>query len=318
MGVIDDFTLYPYSKCIRHTSGTTVYTVTEFYSWIQNLMDEPAYLSYEAPIKYNTPTSFTMLNGWFIDNGDGSNALQYLKGGSIDTLGYDTIDDPVYMLDLNNDGATYAAFIAGDKDKTFRDDATNVGPVLAYKNNWPVTNEGRVWVRDTRAVPATIADNSVCDVDTGTGAGWAEGASVNGDETYTNLYTIADFPGSPNPQVYVYQNNWKTGTSERISEWSGLSNFDRGTIDILIPVKLGGSLIDSGLVRVRVRQTGDTFTFVDADLSSGSRTPVSTETGKDSVNITTGEHYMFYDGATSPSISTGDVIQDISTGTGAA
>ena len=86
MAIQNDFTIYPDSKVIRHTSGTTVYSAVAFYSYLQDWADEPGHLTYENPIRFNTPTSFTMLNGWFLDDGDGSNILQYLTGGGIDTL----------------------------------------------------------------------------------------------------------------------------------------------------------------------------------------------------------------------------------------
>jgi len=273
-----------------------------------DMFDEPGYMTYQRPMKYNTPTSYTMLNGWFLDNGDGSNILQYLTGGSIQTTGYSTIDDPVYMLDM--DGPT-TDFIASDKDKDIEDDgaANDVGPLLAYLNDYPVSGEARIWVRDTNS-NGTIADGSAITVEGGTGAGDANGASVSGDELYPNLYTIASFPGSPNPQVYIFQNG------ERIAEWSAFTNWDRGSIDVLIPVQLGGSLIDSGNVTVFARQTGDTFTFVEADLSSGARTPVATETASDEVNVTKGEWYLLYDNEAGAGFAENDVIQNTATDSG--
>jgi hypothetical protein len=253
MAIKDDFAVYPYSKGIRHVSGTTVYSVVAFYSMLQDLFDEPGFMSYQEAIKFNTPTSFTMLNGWFLDDGDGSNILQYLTGGSIDTSGYSTISDPVRMLDLT--GTT--DWIAGDKDKTITDDAASVGPLLSYKNDYPVANSARIWVRDT-ATHGAIAGASTVATATGTGGGTASGASVSGDEIYTNLYTIASFPTDVSPQVYLYQKHPVTGLYVRVAEWSAFSNWDRGSIDVLIPVKLGGTLVDSGLATafVHLRRSG--------------------------------------------------------------
>jgi hypothetical protein len=311
MAIQDDFTIYPYSKVIRHTSGTTVYTVTAFYSWLMDTFDEPGYMTYQRPMKYDTPTSFTMLNGWFLDDGDGSNILQYLTGGSILTSGQGTVDDPVYMLDMDN----LTAFVSSDKDKTITDDGSDVGPLLAYKNNYASAGLARIWVRDTNS-NGQIADNSVIATTSGTGGGNANGASASGDDIYTNIYTIAAFPGSPNPQVYIYQDHPQSGARVRIAEWSAFTNWDRGSIDVLIPVQYAGTLIDSGNVTVLVRQTGDTFTYVVSDLSSGSRTPVATETQADTVNITKGEHYLLYDGGSAGAFSAGDVIQDTATNSG--
>ncbi len=317
MALIDDFTVYPYSKVIRHSnaSSDTVYTVQAFYSWLMDLFDEPAYLSYENPVRYNTPTQYTLVNGWFIDNGDGSEALKYLKGGSILTSGY---ADDVIVIDLDDNSTSYTAFIASDKDKTVNDDASDIGPLLGYKNNYPATDRGRCWVRDTNT-NGTIADNSAVTVDSGTGSAFANGSSYTGDETYTNLYSIASFPSDIEPQVYVFQQD-PDGTETRLAEWSFTDQFDRGTVDIILPVKVGGSLINSGQIDIFARQSGDLFTHVSAvDLSAGSRTPVALETTADEVNLTATEYnnvdyYLFFDTQLN-SISVDDIITDIDTAT---
>ena len=314
MAIQDDFTIFPDSKVVRHTSGTTVYTLTQFHSYLMDAFDEPGFLSYAAPIKFNTPTSFTMINGWFLDDGDGlaaaadGNILQYLTGGGIDTLGYATVADPVYMLDMDNT----VDFTDADQDAIIEDGGTPVGPLLAFKNDYPSAGLARIWLRDTRGTPATIANDSVITTLTaGPGAGDAFGASVNGDEIYHNLFTIAAFPTDVSPQVYIYQNHPQSGTRVRIAEWSAFTNWDRGSIDVLIPVKLGGTLIDSGNITTFVRQTGDTFTFVESTLSTAGRTPIATETSADEVNITVGEYYLLYDASDTGSFTADDVIADV-------
>lgn len=312
MAIQNDFTIYPESKVIRHTSGTTVYSAVAFYSWLMDTFDEPGYLTYEVPIRFNTPTSFTMINSWYLDNGDGSNILQYLSSGGIDTTGYSTASDPIYMLDM--DGTT--DFVSSDKDNVITDDASDVGPLLAYINDYPTAGSARIWVRDTNS-NGTIADSSVIATTSGTGAGTANGASVSGDEVYHNLFTIASFPGSPDPQVYVYQQHPADSTQRvRIAEWSAFTNWDRGSIDVLFPVRLGGSLVDSGNIKTFVRQTGDTFTFVESTLNTSGRTPIATETSADEVNITEGEHYLLYSGSNTGSFSDGDVITDVQLSSG--
>jgi len=317
-GIETDFTVYPISKCIRKTSSTdTVHTVQAFYSWLMALFDEPGYMSYKKPIEYKTPVSYTMTNGWFIDNGDGSEALKYLTGGSIDTSGYgDGSADEILMIDL--DATT--DWVASDKDKNIQHSgSTTIGRLLAYKNDYPTDNYARIWVRNNEEVTAPVDDNTIATID-GIGAGTIDEDVSSGNEIYCNLYTIASFAGTPNPQVYIRQKHPVDTTNNpstyvRIEEWSTLDNFDPGTIDVLIPVKLGGNLIDSGLVNVYVRHTGDTFTHTaNVDLSAGDRTPVATETAADEVNITTGEHYLLYDNSSTGAFSAGDFIQNTSGG----
>lgn len=322
MAIGTDFTVYPDSKVIRHTSANDdVHEMAAFYSWLQNLFDEPGYMSYQKPIKYNTPTSYTMLNGWFLDNGDGSNILEYLTGGSINTTGYSTIDDPVYLLEVDNDGSTWADIVPGDLDKDIEDDGTAVGPLMAYKLDYPSNETARLWIRDTRAVPATIDDNSAITIDGGTGVCDASTASISGDEVYANIYTIASWASAPNAQVYIKQEHpVTTGTNIRVAEWSNTDSWDRGSgstdeIDILLPVKLGGSAIDSGNVVLYGRQTGDTFTHYLTQVSTAdpSRTPIAMESSSDTVNISKGEHYLLFDASTGPgAFSIGDVVQNVS------
>lgn len=310
MAIQDDFRIYPFSKVIRHDSGTTVYSVTAFYSWLMDFFDEPPFQSYETPIKFNTPTSFSMLNGWFLDNGDGSDILQYLTGASIDSIDYTTVADPVYMMDVD---AETTAFVAGDLDEEILDDAGAVGPLLSFKANYPSATTARFWVRDTNSNGTILSASSITMTAPGLASytGNTLGPSVNGEEVYSNIFTLASFPGTPDPQVYVYQNHPVSGNGRiRVAEWSGLTNFDRGSIDVLIPIQLGGTEIDSGNITTFVRQTGDTFTFVESDLTGGARTPLATETLSDAVNVDEAEHFLLYDASDTGSFTVGDVIMN--------
>lgn len=308
--ITTDFRAFPYSKVVRHVSANDdVHTVAEFYSWLMDLFDEPGYMAYETPIKYNTPTSYTMLNGWFLDNGDGSNILEYLTGGSINTSGY---ADDVLVLDYDT---ITTDFVAGDKDKEVEDDGSGVGPLLAFLTDYETAGKGRIWVRDTEG-NGVIGDGSSITI-SGSAEVDADGASVTGDEVYTNVYTIASFAGTPNPQVYVRQNHPKSDAyNTRIAEWSNADNWDRGAegLDVLIPVKIGGAAIDTGKLAIYVRQVGDTFTHTEATVSTTdpARTPIATETAPD-INVTQGEHYLLYDAGSFGSFAVGDVIQNVPT-----
>lgn len=317
MAIGDDFRVYPFSKTIRYdvaTGSQTVYSVTAFYSYLMDLFDEPAYQSYEAPMKFNTPTSFSMLNGWFLDNGDGSKVLQYLTGGSINSIDYTTVGDPVFMMDVD---AETQEFVLADLDEEILDDAGAVGPLLSFRANYPSAGLARFWVRDVNANGEIGVGSDI--TMTGPGAGDYNGntlgPSVNGDEIYTNVFTLASFPGSPDPQVYIYQDHPVDASRIRVVEHSNLSNWDRDPngIDILIPTTLGGTAIDGSNITTFVRQTADTFTFVESDLTGGARTPLATETLSDTANVAEAEHFLLYDSGSVGGFSVGDVIQDVST-----
>jgi len=310
MAFHDDWNVFPYSKVLRHISGQlTVWSVSDFYSDLMNLMEEPGFGNYKIAMKYLTPTSYEMLNGWFLDNGDGSEALKYLTGATIASNGYNAD-----ILVQDYDTIT-TDFDANDLDQTVTGGTSGaIGPLLSFLTSYETTGKGRCWIRDVNSVGTTTDGESLT---TSTGADVdADGTSFTGEDVYANIYTIADFPGSPNPQVYIIQQHPKSGEDVRIDEWSNLSNWDRGTIDVLFPVKIGGVAIDSGAGALFVRQTGDLFTLTSFTVSTteGSRTPISAETTADG-NITKGEWYLFYEDSTGdPGISAGDVIQDVATG----
>src|SRR5258708_24549652 len=70
-------TLFPYTTLFRSGAGTTVYTVQALYSYLQDLMDDIANMDFTPPMSAQTPTAFTMVNGWYMDEA----SIQYLKGG---------------------------------------------------------------------------------------------------------------------------------------------------------------------------------------------------------------------------------------------
>jgi len=67
MTIATDFTIDTVNSRITHTSGTTVYSVNALYSYLENLFAGVAYMQYKPPMSASTPTSYTMINNWFID-----------------------------------------------------------------------------------------------------------------------------------------------------------------------------------------------------------------------------------------------------------
>jgi len=80
MAIGDDWTIDYNAKTIEHTSGTTVYTVNEMYSWLQDVFDELSALDDDVPMSAQTPTQYTLINGWAFDS---DSDYEYLKGGAI-------------------------------------------------------------------------------------------------------------------------------------------------------------------------------------------------------------------------------------------
>ncbi len=80
MAIYDDFSLNYTTKKISHASGSTRYTVNALYSWLMDLFDDASQMDDTVPMSAQTPTEYTLINGWTF-NADSD--LGYLYGGSI-------------------------------------------------------------------------------------------------------------------------------------------------------------------------------------------------------------------------------------------
>jgi len=137
----------------------------------------------------------------------------------------------------------------------------------------------------------------------GTGAGTASGDSKTGEDLYANIYSLGTIESTPSPQIYVFQ------SGSAIPEWSHLSNWDRGHIDILVQVKEAGTEIDGAVVTVFARQYGDLYDNYEIDLSAGGRNAVPLATSDD-LNNATGEYYLLFDNKSGSPFAANNIIWD--------
>lgn len=264
MAIGDDFTLDYTAKTIRHTSGATVYAVNALYSWLMDVFDELAALDDEVPMSAQTPTAYTLINGWFLDN----ESAKYLSGGAIATIGHDgaTYADGVRLLTFAAGG--YVNAVAGDLGLPAVGGTTgDSGILLAYDNTLR-----RWWVR-TDALGDAFDVAEAITITGGTGAGTTSGASTTGESLWANIYTLGSIESGT--AIYVAQNG-----SVLTSWWTA------GHLDILVKVKEAGAEIDSGVIYVFAREWGDTFDWFSADLTAGGRTAIPLATQADLNNTT--------------------------------
>jgi hypothetical protein len=80
MAISDDFSINYSTKKISHVSGSTRYTVNALYSWLMDLFDDASQMDDTVPMSAQTPTEYTLINGWTFDS---DSDLGYLYGGSI-------------------------------------------------------------------------------------------------------------------------------------------------------------------------------------------------------------------------------------------
>ena len=262
MAITDDVLIDITNKVVKRESGAgaTVYTANALYSFIQDTFDElsgaEGNITLTVPMSAQTPTSYTMINGWYIQN----ELTQFLEGGAIQTSGY---DGEVAVLTLDG---SYTDCVESDIGKQVNDDASPVGELLDYDNT-----AQKWWIRTT----STIADNSVMTIASGTGAGDASGASDNSGETlFSNPYTLGTLEGTP--QLYIYQDGSK------VAEWWGTGHFD-----ILIKTMEHGADIDSKAITVFGRNWTDTDTVFPITLTTAGQNAVPLGTADDLNNQTT-------------------------------
>ena len=287
MGIETDFAIDDTNKRVYHNTGTTVYSANALYSWLMDTFDELNQMDDPVPMSAQTPTSYTMVNEWFIDD----ESVKYLKEGAISTSGY---TNKIQLVTLISSG--YDNCIPADIGKMVTDDGGDTGKLLAYNNT-----TRKWWVRWA----TTIGANSVMDIPTGAGGGTSVNASsVSGEDLFANVYTLGTIESAPYPQVYIFQ------AGVGIAEWSNLTNWDRGQIDVLIKVKEFGTFIDGANITVFARQSGDLYDNFAIDLSGGGRNAVPLSTADD-LNEDTGEYYLLYDAESTAFTTIGQIITGV-------
>ena len=129
MAISDDFSIdYTNKRIYYATPGSgSIYTVNELYTYIMNTFDELAQMDDTIPMSAQTPTNYTLINGWFMDE----RSFHFLKGGAVETSGQ---DEEIRILTLASSG--YTSAVSGDIGKTVTGGTTgDTGELLAYDND---------------------------------------------------------------------------------------------------------------------------------------------------------------------------------------
>ncbi|MBP9817229.1 hypothetical protein KBC75_00545 [Candidatus Shapirobacteria bacterium] len=274
MAIQDDFTIDYVNKRLYHSSGTTVYSSNALYTYIMDTFDELAQMDDTVPMSAQTPTDYTLINGWFVDD----ESFKYLKGGAVKTDGQ---LNEVRILTLVSGG--YTSAISGDIGKTVTGGTTgDTGKLLSYDNTlrkWWVRMDDAGDLFDNASEAITIAS--------GTGEGDMSAISVSGENLWANIYTLGTIEQHSNEeQIYVIQN----GTS-LVEWWPDSATPAVRHIDVLLKVKEAGTEIDSGKVTVFLRNypsagNADLYDNFEIDLTSGGRNAVPLATSPDLNNTT--------------------------------
>lgn len=253
MPLLNTWALDYTNKRIYKSAGSSVDTVNDLYSWVQDQIDELTALDDSVPMSAQTPTEYSLINGWYISEAD----IKALKGGALKTIDWNT---NIYLVTF---GATYTNAVASDVGKVVAGPSAFAGVLLGYDNTRKVW-----WVRKTSGTPTAGAYT----ITSGTGAGTAT-AVATGENLWANLYTLGSIESGT--QLYIEQNG-----ATLTSWWS------TGHVDVLLLVKEMGTEIDGALVTVFAREWTDLYDWFEIDLTAGGRNAVPIATSDDLNNAT--------------------------------
>lgn len=291
MSIASDFSIDVDNRIIRHETGTDIYLVNDLYSYIHDYFDEIISMTVDVPMSAQTPTEYSLINGWFIPE----KTLRYLRTGAIKTVGWDTAlySNGIFIVTLQSGG--YVSCITSDIGQVVTD-GSETGVLLDYDNTLR-----KWWVRKTSAGslsgPVTIS---------GTGSGTIS-TVVSGESLFSNVYTLGALNPLRTNTLYVEQVNPELIDNQVEQYWL------TGHIDIIIKVKEANTLINSGAIRIYCREYMDLYSHFAIDLSSGGRNPVPLSTATDGNNQTSGATVAAW---TDVTITFGAITRDIQNGAG--
>ncbi len=283
--IYNNFAIDYINKRIYHnpadpSASSDVYSVNQLYSWLQDVFDDLDQMDDYIPMTAQTPTAYTLVNGWFIDD----DSTNYLDGGAITQ---ENTNSDIVTLQLDAD-SLWNNFEEDDIGNTYTGNVSGAsGNLLSYNNTTT-----KAWVRTTD----TFIQHEELQGDSSAVGGGSIIQVYNGEDLFANVYTLGTLTDDPAPQVYIFQ------AGAAIAEWSSLSNWDRGHIDILVKVKEADNEIDNGNITVFSRQLGDLYDNFEIDLTAGGRNAVPVATATDLDNPSP-SHYLVYEsktGALSP------------------
>lgn len=254
--------------------GKTVWSTNALYSYLQDTFDELGQMDDMVPMSAQTPTEYSLINGWFIDEV----SIKYLNGGAIKTIGW--ASNVICQIGYNS-GGTH--FLHSDIGKVITGTTTNdTGTILFFDDRTVDGDQGKLWIRPTSA-SADLFNNGTeaYTVASSSAVGVFTAVSVSGENTWANMYSIGTIES--NTAIYIVQD------SVKISAW-----WPVGHVDVLIRVREMGSTTgansgDLGQLLIGAREYSKLFDHFVSTGITGGRNPVPLATAAD-LNNTTGQY----------------------------
>jgi hypothetical protein len=277
MAIADDFSIDYVNKRITYTGtfsggiAPTRYTVNELYSYLQDTFDEPAQMDDPVPMSAQTPTQYTLINLWFMDD----ETVKALYSGSIQTTGWTySASAQTGITQVHWTTGSADPPVAGDIGVTLTDGTSGAtGVLLAVDTGRRVAfirnNNGSQFAAGNTVTGTGVS--LVIEADNGAQQGvrsgetvWTNAYSVGTIQAETEIYIAQETEthgGDPVPVLAKLTSWWDTDTDFTASA-NGVS---AGNIDILIKVRDAGVWVDdlgagsSGRIAAYARQGGTVY-----------------------------------------------------------
>lgn len=327
MAIQDDFTIDYVNRRITFTTAfvddrpPSIYTVNELYSYLQDEFDEPAQMDDPIPMSAQTPTQYTFLYPWFIDN----ESIKALYGGSIQTSSWTKSgtegitalrwqDTPTNAPDEGEVGATLTGGTSGATGILLKVDATRQ----------------IVWVRNTSAAQFANNENVTgtdTDFQTMTEAGFQTGENI-----WANLFSVGSL--QTETEIYVGQEPDQLGGTayhdadadskferriEKLDEWwdsdvdfaTGSPNLlgGAGHFDVLVLTTEMGTAIDGSRLAIFARQFSKIYSHFELIGGVGNFVVPFASVGAD-LNSQDGPYNVLFDNRTGNDLEVGDVLEN--------
>ncbi len=257
--------------------GETVWSVNALYSYLQDTFDELGQMDDLVPMSAQTPTEYSLINNWFIDEV----SIKYLNGGAIKTIGWTRVEGT---------GTNIGIVQVGYSSSTVEPDTNDIGQTVTTSHGDGDTGtllfaditRDILWIRPDTSVATDSFDHTSGTLTCSSGMSVTQTVvSITGENTWANMYTIGTIES--NTAIYVVQDGSK------LSAW-----WPVGHIDVLIRVREFGSStgINGGDLTelfIGAREYSKLYDHFVSTGITGGRNPVPLATGAD-LNNTTGEY----------------------------
>jgi hypothetical protein len=302
MAIGDDFSIDYVNKRITYTGGFTNniansrYTVNQLYSYLQDTFDEPAQMDDPVPMSAQTPTQYTLVNIWFMDD----ETVKALYSGSIQTSSWAyNVTDQTGITQLWYDVSPADEPTSTEIGNTVTGGSSGAtGILLAVDNTRRV-----VWIRNNNGNQFTTADNVTgTNIDFNVADDDEKQQGVrSGESVWCNAYSVGTVQAET--EIYIAQENeWHGGgvipVLTKLTSWwdtdtdftASTNGVQSGHIDVLVKVRDAGIWIDdqgissAGRVTAYARQGGTVYSHFEFQGAVGNFVIPFASTGYD-INV---------------------------------